>query len=66
MLFASDFGKLVPWWFYAIFAIIGIIVATVLIFAGIAVLVAVVRILGSLLSGRTRKPFHDQDSDGAQ
>ena len=64
MLFASDFGKLVPGWFYVVFALIAIIVVALFIVAGVGALVALVRIISRLLSGDVRKFSPDRDSDG--
>jgi hypothetical protein len=64
VLFASDFGKLVPGWFYVVFALIAIIVVALFIVAGVGALVALVRIIGRLLSGDGRKFSPDRDSDG--
>jgi hypothetical protein len=61
VLFASDFGQLVPWWFYVLFAII---VVALFIVAGVGVLVALVQIIIRLLSGDVRKFSQDRDSDG--
>ena len=62
MLFASDFGQLVPWWFYVLFAI----VAIALMVAGVGVVAALVRIIGRLLTGGTRKPSPGRDADGTR
>jgi hypothetical protein len=64
VLFASDFGKLVPGWFYVVFALIAIIVVALFIVAGVGALVALVRIISRLLSGDVRKFSPDRDSDG--
>jgi len=64
VLFASDFGKLVPGWFYVVFAIIAIIVVALFIVAGVGALVALVRIISRLLSGDIQKFSPDRDSDG--
>jgi hypothetical protein len=63
MLFASDFGQIVPWWFYVLFALLALLVATASIVAVVGVLAALFRIVGRLLTGGTRKPSSGRDSD---
>ena len=53
MLFASDFGQLIPWWFYVILAVIALIVAALCIAAVVGLLVALVRLFS-----------RDRDADG--
>jgi hypothetical protein len=59
VLFASDFGQLVPWWFYALFALI---VGVPLIAAVIGILAVLIRIVDRLARGN-QKPSPDHDSD---
>jgi hypothetical protein len=63
MLFASDFGSLIPGWVYILIAIIAIIVVALFLAAGVIVLVALARFFSRLLSGDAQKISRDRDSD---
>ena len=64
MPFASDFGRLVPWWLYVLFAVTAILVVALCIAVAVGVLVGLVRIFTRLLSGDARTLSQGRDSDG--
>jgi hypothetical protein len=53
VIFASDFGQMIPWWFYVILAVIALFVAALFIVAVGCVVVALVRMFS-----------RDRDADG--